>query len=509
MKIGKCARVWLPAAVLVGFLTVGLTGCGDFWQAPSGGTTGSTSLSLANSGNISMGQSSSGTSVITVTPGSSFAGTVALTCAVTAPTATVSATTCSLSPTSVSITGTTSVTSTLTATTTSAPLGAYDITVTGVSGSVAATTTVCVEVTTTSGSCSVAASNSGNFYILNSTTISGYSIVSGTLTPLIGSPYALPSGVGVPAAMAVDAIDPATPLLYVSTTGGIYLYPIESDGALPATPTTISQAGAVAAIQVDPSGRWLLAAYSLGSLSAIPITSTGIVDTTRSVQTPMQLAGPPIQMAISPSQTNAIVAVALGSPGTQAFPFAAGDNTAPIGNPYRTIGTWGGTNSGSSAQSVAIDPQNRFLYIGEIAAFPNSTASTGTGGLRVLSIDAGSLSGLTTTPTPSGGTGPHAILAESSGNYVYVANWAGNATGAGFQVGSAGALTQLSSTFTTGNEPMGLAEDSKDSFVMVVSGLGDPDFEAYSFSSSTGLLSSGIPSNNTGADPIAIVAVPK
>jgi len=504
MEIGKSARLLLMAAapVVAGFLA----GCGDFWQAPGGGS--STSFTLTNGGNISLGQGATGTSTITVTPGSSFAGTVTLTCDVTPPSGASNATTCSLSPTSLTFSSTTAQQATLTATTAAATtLGTYDITVTGVSGSVAATTTVCAEVTTTSGSCTAAATTSGNFYILNSTTITGYSIVSGSLTQLSGSPYALPSGVGTGAAMAID---PTGTLLYVATTGGVFLYPVQSGGALPATPTTItSQTGEVAAIQVDASGKWLLVAFSSGSLSAIPITSKGIEDTTRSVQATTILAGVPIQMAISPTQTNSIVAVALGTSGTQVFPFTSGI-AAPIGNSYTpTIAPAGAnTTSAASAQSVAIDPQNGFLYIGEVEAFPNSTAATGTGGLRVWSIKSGSLAEVSTSPTPSGGTGPHVILPESSGKYVYVANWAGNATGAGFQVSSTGALTQLSSTFATGSEPTGLAEDKTGSFVMVVSGLGSPDFEAYSFSSSSGSLTSGIPSNSTGTGPVAIVAVP-
>ncbi|MGA3071688.1 MAG: hypothetical protein ABSD43_15880, partial [Terracidiphilus sp.] len=80
--------------------------------------------------------------------------------------------------------------------------------------------------------------------------------------------------------------------------------------------------------------------------------------------------------------------------------------------------------------------------------------------------------------------------------------------GVGFQVASNGALTQLSSTFSTGSEPTGLAEDNTDGFVLVVSGLGSPDFDAYSFSSSTGLLTSGISSSSTGTNSVAIVAVP-
>ncbi|MGD0858912.1 MAG: beta-propeller fold lactonase family protein [Terracidiphilus sp.] len=506
MRMGRWARrLMLAAAPVTVCLSAGLlAGCGDFWQAPGGG---SNSFTLTNSGVITVSPGASGTSTITVTPANSFTGAVTLTCAVTnSPAGAANLPTCNLNPTSVTISGTTAQTSTLTADTASGTTsGAYQITVTGVSGSTSETTAVCVAVGSSSGGCSNTAGTSGNFYILNSSTISGYSINAGTLTALSGSPYSLPTGGGVGAAMAIDPTSPT--LLYVATTGGIFLYSIESSGAL-STPTTISQVLGVTAIQVDPSGKWLLVAYSSGSLSAIPITSAGTQDSTRSVQANTNLAGTPIQMAISPSQTNAIVAVSLGSSGTQVFPFSTG-NSAPIGNAYTpTIAPWGATNSAASAQSVAIDPQNRFLYIGEVAAFPNSTASTGTGGLRVLPIGSGSVSGISTTPTPSGGTGPHAILPESSGNYVYVANWAGNATGVGFQVASNGALTQLSSTFSTGSEPTGLAEDNTDGFVLVVSGLGSPDFDAYSFSSSTGLLTSGISSSSTGTNSVAIVAVP-
>jgi 6-phosphogluconolactonase (cycloisomerase 2 family) len=476
-----------------------IVGCKDFWQAPN-----SNSFTLAsNPTSLTVTAGSIGTSTITVTPASSFTGTVTLTCAVTSPSGAVSATTCALSPTSVSITSTTAQTASLTATTTSTTTtGAYQLVVTGTSGSTTETTTVCVAVGVSSSSCASTSTTSGHFYILNSATISGDYINAGSVTQL--STTTLPSGTGV--AMAIDPAEPT--LLYVATTGGIFLYPIESSGALQ-TPTTISGNQGVAAIQVDPSGKWLLVAYSSGSLSAIPITSAGIQDSTRSVQANTYLAGTPIQMAISPSQTNAIVAVSLGSSGTQVFPFTTG-NSAPIGNAYKpTIATWGSTNSGASANSVAIDPQDRFLYIGEVEAFPNSTASTGTGGLRVLTIKSTELSELSASPYPSGGTGPHAILPESSGNYVYVANWAGNATGVGFQVASGGALTQLSGTFTTGSEPTGLAEDNTDSFVLVVSGLGSPDLDAYSFSSSTGSLTSGATSSSTGTNPIAIVSVPK
>jgi 6-phosphogluconolactonase (cycloisomerase 2 family) len=498
-------RLMAVAAPVAVCLSAGvLAGCGDFWQAPNSGSTAG--FSLSNGGAITVSPGSTSTATITVTPGSAFTGTVTLTCGISkSPSGASNIPTCSFSSSSLTFSSATAQTATLTAAAAAnTTTGAYQLTVTGVSGSTSETTTFCVAVGSSTSSCSSAAGTSGDFYILNSSTISGYYINAGTLTALSGSPYTLPSGIGTPTAMAID---PTGTLLYVATQGGIFLYPIGSGGALPATPTTISQAGAVAAIQVDPSGKWLLAAYSIGTLNAFPITAKGTLVSDSSQL--MQLAGTPIQMTISPTQTNAIVAVALGSSGTQVFPFASG-SAAPIGNAYTpTIAPYGANiTSTATAESVATDPQNRFLYIGEVDAFPNSTASTGTGGLRVLTISSTGASEIASSPYPSGGTGPHVILPESSGNYVYVANWAGNATGAGFQVASTGALTQLSSTFTTGSEPTGLAEDNTDGFVLVVSGLGSPDFDAYSFSSSTGSLTSGIPSNSTGTGPVAIVAVP-
>ena len=479
MRIGKWARLLLVAAPLS-------VGCGDFWQAPNNDsftlTSSPTSVTVALASNVS--------STITVTPANSFTGTVTLTCAVTSPSGATNPLTCSLSPSSVSITSTTAETSTLTASSSSnTTAGGYQVTVTGTSGSATETVSVCVSVGTSSSSCS--STTSGIFYILNSNTVSGNKISSGSLTQLSAS--TLPAGTG-----NAMAIDPTGTLLYVATTDGIFLYNVGSSGALPATPTTISQTGSVAAIQVDPSGKWLLAAYSVGNLEAIPITSSGTEDSSRTVQV-ATLAGLPIQMAISPSQTNVIVAVAQGTTGTQVFPFTSG-GSAPIGSVYKP--TLAPSISGASAESVAVDPQDRFLYIGETAS------STGSGGLRVFQIGSSGASEVSGSPFPSGGTGPHAILAESSGTYVYVVNWAGNATGAGFQVASTGSLTELSSTFSTGSEPTGLAEDNTNSYVMVVSSQGSPYFDAYSFTSSTGSLGSGITSS-TVTDPVAIVAVPK
>jgi 6-phosphogluconolactonase (cycloisomerase 2 family) len=412
----------------------------------------------------------------------------------------------------VTISGTTAQTATLTAATTSATTtGNYTVTITGTSGSITETTTACVAVSSsTSGCTNTTSGTSGNFYILNSTTISGYNINAGTLTALTNSPYALPSGV-IPMAMAVD---PTGSFLYVSTNNGIYLYTIGTGGAL-----TLAQSSYVVgdsyanAIQVDKTGNWLLDASSQGgiegALFAYQINpSTGVPLTGVSNPSPVAFTtgGVPQQMAISPD--NNLIAVALYSAGTETFPFTAGNtgSTSPFSRPYVT------KPIGSAAYSVAFAPQTKFLYIGETSVSPSST--TDSAGLRAISIS-GDVPGsdIAATPYASGGTRPAAILADSTGAYVYVANWVENSTGniTGFKVisGATPSLSLMSSTFATGAEPSGLAEDNTNAFVLAVSTNGGPDFNSYTFDTSTlGNLDSKVTSSSTGTSPIAIVAVP-
>ena len=506
MKMGMRAWMLLAAAPLV----AGLAGCGDFWQAPSSG-----SYSLSNSGSITMGQDTTGTSTITVTPSSSLSETVTLTCAVTAPSGASSATTCGLSSSSLTFSSSsTAQTSTLTATTLSGTtLGDYTITVTGTSGSVTETTSVCVDVTnSTTNNCSSASGTSGVFYILGSSSLAGYTVKSGALSLISGSSYT----VTLPSAMAVD---PSGSYLWVASSAGITPYKISSTGSLTqGSPIPAFNDPEANALQVDPSGRWLLDASLSGILYAYPITNSGTQDTSRSIQSDIQLANAgsvePGGMAISPSgSTNPIVAVALGATyGTQVFPFVSGSG-APIGNPYpKTLVPYGPVGT-ATAKSVAIDPSNGFLYVGETDAFPGSTTGN-SGALRVFKINSGSVNEISyaaSVPYASGGSTPRAILAASNG-YVYVANWQGTSAGivtAFLLSASTPSLTLQSSTVATGDAPDGIAEDSTGDFVMVVNSQGNPDFNAFTFdATTTGQLDTSA-TGSTGTGPFAIVAVPK
>ena len=489
MKIGKWAWLLLAAPLLAG--------CGDFWQAP--GSSSSDSFSLTNSGNINVSPSASGTSTITVTPGSSYTGTVTLSCSITStPSSATSPATCSLSSSSLTFSSTSTQTTTLTASTTSTTTaGAYNIKVTGVSGSIAASTTLCAEVSTSSSAtCSSTSGTSGNFYVLGSSSIAGYSISAGTLTTLSGSQT-------LTGASAI-AMSPSGNFLYVASTNGITLYTINSSTGALTQGNVIFDDTQAQAIQVDPSGNWLLDASDDGTLKAYPITSTGIQDTSRSAQT-ANLSSATVQsggIAISPN--GALVSVALGTTGTESFTFNE-SATSPIVSAYSPVTAPYG--SGGAAVAVAIDPQSRLLYIGEIAAFNSSTNS---GALRVFKITTGNLNELAyTKPYAPAGIGVHAILPAASGNYVYAASWQSGTTGVitGYSV-TTSALTALSATVATGTEPESMAEDSKSNYVLAVSTSGT-EFDAYTFdSTTTGQLHSAL-TGSTPSAPIAVVAAPK
>jgi hypothetical protein len=356
--------------------------------------------------------------------------------------------------------------------------------------------------------CSTA--TSGSFYILNSGTtpqIVGESIVSGTLTQLSGSPYPV---VGVPYAMAIS---PTGGFLYVSSTAGIDLYPIGSNGAL-GTATNISTDQAFA-MEVDPSGTWLVdAQQGTGGvqLDAIPITSTGTYESGAPVPTvSFSIAGTavqPGQLAISSDGAN--VFVALGTGGTLVVPF---DSTTPF-----PTGTQGTTiqvaHTGGSAVSVAVDPTTRLFYVGEVLGDSAGTA----GGLRVFNYSSlgSTLTQVANSPFASGGLAPNFILPIATGDYIYVANGEGTSTGniTGFAITASGTSTAPTFTVATGSTasagtlPVGLAEDNTGTYLLGVNASGSPFFDSYTFDATTaGLLDPQITAN-TGTTPFAIVAVP-
>jgi DNA-binding beta-propeller fold protein YncE len=355
--------------------------------------------------------------------------------------------------------------------------------------------------------------SSGIFYVANQATdqVAAYSIVSGTLTKVSGSPFTLT------AAPRTLALSPDGTLLYVGTLGGgVFAFSVGSGGGL----TALNSGAAVApselpfAMQVDPSGTWLVDAFPTSNsngvqVDAIPITASGTVDQSRAEQSPaFNLAGASVYaLAISPDGGH--VFVAAGTAGTLVIPFSH-SNASPLG--ASSAITIQPLNTGGSALSVAVDPNNRLFYIGETLA----SASGKSGGLRAINYSSlgGTLTNGGGSPIDSGGLAPAAILPDASGSYVFVANGQGT-TSAGnvqsFSITAGGTTTAPTYSLATvgsgvkaGTQPSGLAEDSQAQYVLEINSSGSPDLEAYTMSS--GALTSAV-TGQTGTDPVQATAI--
>lgn len=351
---------------------------------------------------------------------------------------------------------------------------------------------------------------SGVFYVLNQKTnqIAGFSFTAGASSPtaVSGSPWALGS---TPFALAIA---PGGNFLYVSTLTGIYLYTVGTGGAL-----TIGNSGqpissdAATAMQVDPSGSWLIEAISgVSQLYAIPLDASTGLYTGSGTQFTTLPSSTVQQIAVSPSgATSPYVFVAMGTGGTAVIPFTSG-NTKPFG----VVAKVSVKNSLGGDNAVAVAPDNSLLYVGETAA----VSSTQSGGLRVFTIGSSGVTEISGSPYSTGGTGPSSILPTTS--YVYVANSAvsGSKTGniSGFSVTTSGTTTITYSltainTVSAGTQTESLAEDSTDAYLLAVNYGGSPDLSTFTFDSTTaGQLDAG-PTAATGTDPVgawAIAAAP-
>lgn len=348
--------------------------------------------------------------------------------------------------------------------------------------------------------------SSGVFYVLNQTTdqIVTYTISSGALSTGVALTLPAPD----PSAIAVA---PNGKFMYVSTSAGIYLYTIASDGAL-----SLGNGGGYISpdqaitMQVDATDSWLVDAISgssqLNAIAIDPSLGTLAVAGESEQQFPGGLpAATPKQLAISPNDSSSCndcyVFVGMGSGGTEAIHFIP--NNA---NPFGSSGHINVVNSSGGDAAVAVDPTNRLLYVGETEALSSATQ---TGGLRVFTIGSGGVTEFTGTgyPYAIGGVGPSSLLPSSDGNYLYVANRSvsGSTTAniAEFSVTST-ALTSIGTVAAGPTGQIGLAEDSLSHFVLAVDFAGGPDFEAYTMSS--GALTSALTSK-TGTDPVGAVAI--
>jgi len=330
--------------------------------------------------------------------------------------------------------------------------------------------------------------SSNYIYVANNNTanIAGFSIASSGLTTLSNSPYAI--GVS-PSALAIT---PSNSFVYVSSlAGGIFAYTVGSGGAL-----TVANSGSAVvsgispvSIQVDTTGKWLLAVDPTPAAYVFAINSDGTLTAGGSV--PLS-TGSPYRLVIAPN--NSLAYVSLGTGGVAILTFNATTgvltNTNQILKPKQALG---------ADQGLTVNPTSTYLYVAE----------TGVNGVRVLSIGTnGALTELTGSPY-STGTGPSAVFIDSTGSYLYVTNRAANSVSA-FLASSSGALTAISgSPFATGTNPIGIAEDNTHTYISVACAGGGPDLQVFTIDATIPGALDNFKSSATGTDPtnpLAIVA---
>jgi 6-phosphogluconolactonase (cycloisomerase 2 family) len=351
--------------------------------------------------------------------------------------------------------------------------------------------------------------SSGDFYVINSATneIAGLYVKAGTVTALGTSSKLSASPIAV-------TIAPNNAFLYVSTLGGIFVYTIDgSTGQL-----TIGNSGQpissdpAISMQVDSTNSWLVEGFSgTSNLFAIHINpGTGALQSNQ--EQPVALPSSGVrQLAISPDNTN--VLVALGSGGTATIAFNAG-----LSNPFGSVGTLGVKGTGGAALSVAFDPiptggtAPRLFYIGETVAVGATSTDSNTGGLRAFTYS--TKQEIAGSPFRIGGLAPYSILPFTGGNFVYVVNrqTASGTTGviSGFSISetnNALGLTALGSTFNAGTNPQMLVEDSTSQFVFAVNFGGSPDLIGYTINATNAGYLDKVISSQTGTDPVQATSI--
>uniref|UniRef100_E6QHQ6 6-phosphogluconolactonase n=1 Tax=mine drainage metagenome TaxID=410659 RepID=E6QHQ6_9ZZZZ len=312
-------------------------------------------------------------------------------------------------------------------------------------------------------------------------TLAEYSITSGVVAALAGSPLALPA---TPTSIVVA---PNNAFLYVATSVGVLMYTINTDGTLtqgnngtviytgPSQPESLAVDATTSWLLIANKGSTELDALAITALSGLPISGTPV---SAVLDSPT-----PVQLTMAPANDN--VFIALGTGGTDAYAFNAANLAgSPWGNAPFHIGL---APKSVSSNAVGVDSTSTYLFIAE----------SPTNILRKFAIT----NLASAQSTYSVGQTPSAILSDPNGQYVYVTNETDN-TITGFSL-SAGTLTTLTdSPFATAKSPVTIAEDSTKSYVVVTGFGNNPDLWVYSYDpTSPGTLDVSTTLSTASSDP--------
>jgi len=315
---------------------------------------------------------------------------------------------------------------------------------------------------------------------------------SGILTVLASSPVA--AGPGVQSI----AIHPSGKFLYAANSGenDVSLFTIASNGTITEVTPRAQVGTAPKLLVIDSAGQFLYVGDS-GSTDIYAFSIDATTGALAQVGSSFQIGVSPLNMKLSPSGNFLYVTAAsqlAGQPGyIEVFSVASGALTfvPPAVQP------------GSSPYGLAIDPSGAHLY----------TANFGDNTISEFTINSdGTLTELSGSPMGESYTGPVSLFIDNSGKYLYVANQQSSGNIAGYQIGSDGGLTLLTtstnSIFPTASEPNVIAGDPGGKFLFVGNqSSSSSGIQSFSLNTGTGNLTS-VATYSPGGTPTSIAVSP-
>jgi|HubBroStandDraft_1064217.scaffolds.fasta_scaffold10191_5 6-phosphogluconolactonase len=297
---------------------------------------------------------------------------------------------------------------------------------------------------------------------------------SGTLTELAGTPYTVGDG-----AQSV-VVHPSGKFLYVANPGqnenDISLFDILSNGYVneipPRTTVAVNGNGTPGGgaqpklLVMDPAGNYLYVMNTASDNISVFSIDSGTGALTQLPTSPTSLSGlTPLNMALTPSSDFLYVSVAGGQIGTSygsIIGFSVSSGALQLLNPPLT------SANGFNPNGLVIDPSGNHLYV----------ANTQSNSISIFAISPpntppGTLQQVIGSPLENTNyTDPFALLLDSKGQYLYVANQGSNNVAVYTIDPTTGLPTALTTStsagaFTTEGSPSFLVEDPNGNYLFV------------------------------------------
>lgn len=269
--------------------------------------------------------------------------------------------------------------------------------------------------------------------------VSGYTIndITGILTTISGSPF--PAGIS-PSALAVDN---SGKFLYAANTGSgsISVYSIDATSGGLTTLATVPTSGGSAGLAVHPTGNFFYAAVDSLGIDVFTIGANGGLTLIRTV--PPLSGGRP--QAVAVDSTGKYLYAANGVAGVEFYTINAttGDLTVGRATPF---------TAGTGPVAITTDVAGKFVYVA-------NQDSNDVSGYAILSD--GTLTALSGSPYAVGGAGaspsPIAVQMDTSGKFVYTANFNGGVSIFALDTTTAGKLVTPPASVSAGANPAGIA----------------------------------------------------